>query len=104
MTSPGAAFAVYNIFSMMPTLPGSEDSPQVVSVTLLGSERIEGQEAKHYRLAMPPSWEANGFDAWVSAEAGEVSRVSLTITSEEGEANTVTFSRIGEPVAIRAPQ
>lgn len=93
------AFSAYDTFKML----GTEESFE--EVALIGSEQVDGLEAEHYQFTISnmPLYGTGTYDAWVSKEGDEITRVILRTTPEGGPANQITFTDLNKPVGIEAP-
>lgn len=78
---------------------------QLEPLALVGSEAPDGSQADHYRFAisgvgLPPD---GTYDIWISGPAASPVRVTVRLTPDEGQPSTVTYSEIGVPVSVEAP-
>lgn len=83
-----------------------DNEEALTELEFLGRENVDGLEADHYSFSVRdmPLYGTAAYDAWLSEDAGTFSRIILQFTPDGGRPNRVTFTRIGEPVDIAAPE
>lgn len=97
-----APFASYDNLRRL----AGDDQDKLDELRWLGRETLGGLEADRYAFATHDLsfYGSSAFEAWLSEDGrGGFERIVLVFTPEGGQPNSVSFSRITEPVEVEAP-
>jgi hypothetical protein len=106
VASPDFTFmGVAGVITPFASYKAMSAAPGFVPLEHVGTAVIDGLSAEHYVFAAEdmPVYGTAVYEAYLSASADGFERIILVFSPEGGQASRVTFSHIGEHMAVSAP-